>query len=313
MKDVTINGVSYLPASALAKEFRYTTDYIGQLCRAKKVDAQFIGRSWYVNPLSLTAHKQAKFAKPAVKSQAEAEVSEIKISRLDVSPAVAKITARTHVLAEQNFAKRIDWKPLKYEVDNGELLPLVTREQAPAKIEVDLADATIIAIKTSSKSTNLVPDDLPTVSLKGALRVTSLDEGYTLPTIGDEPAVADVPLSADEIKMINFTPLSHQTEARSPVRAVSSMAPRRPLYADRLSKPALVVSVASPIEEDVPEIASSYHTLEISLSVLSVTLVVCLGLLVFGESSVEATGVSYRSGIDFSTTSLTALVSCFLY
>jgi hypothetical protein len=331
MKEVMINGVTYLPASALAKEFRYTTDYIGQLCRAKKVDAQLIGRSWYVNPLSLTAHKQAKFAKPTSKSATRSftdtsgndEVRQVKISRVDVPPVVTKAAARTLGTVDQNFAKRIDWKPLKYEVDEGELLPLVSRTQAPAKIAVDLAESTVIAIKTTTKSTNLVPDELPSVSLKGSVAVTSLDEEYNLPTVVEEAAVVevDVPLSAEEIKMINFAPLRKQGEAKSKSRTASRELSVRPLsvsgtaLADitETAVPTVAAVAGKAAEEMVAVTTSSYRTLELSLATVSVALVVCLALLVFSESSVEATIDSYHFGIDFSTTSLTALASYFSY
>lgn len=319
MKDVTINGVSYLPASALAKEFRYTTDYIGQLCRAKKVDAQFIGRSWYVNPLSLTSHKKAKVTKSATKPEAVEEVSEIKLSRIDVPPVVTKTVARTFESADQNFAKRIDWKPLKYEVDEGELLPLVTRTQPAVRLAVGLADATVVPIKTSSESINLVPDALPHISLKGSIAVTSLDEGYELPTTIEKPEVLDVPLSPDEIKMINFAPLRQpvpsRPEAHTATEHSTTVATRPVLVANpRRTKPALAITSPVPVTTETSElIVTPYQPLEITLTTLSLLLVGCLGLLVFGESSVEATGTSYHFGIDFSATSLTALVSYFSY
>ena len=53
MDVITHNGVSYKKATAVAKEFGYTTDYIGQLCRAKKIDARLVGRAWYVNVADL--------------------------------------------------------------------------------------------------------------------------------------------------------------------------------------------------------------------------------------------------------------------
>lgn len=67
MDTVDVNGVSYEKASLLAKEFKYTSDYIGQLCRAKKVEAQLIGRTWYVNRSSLENHRATKYGKNKIR------------------------------------------------------------------------------------------------------------------------------------------------------------------------------------------------------------------------------------------------------
>ena len=57
METVNHNGLVYVKASTLAKRHRYTTDYIGQLCRQHKIDAQLVGRAWFVNEGSLLNHK----------------------------------------------------------------------------------------------------------------------------------------------------------------------------------------------------------------------------------------------------------------
>ena len=52
------DGKEYISASRAAKKIGYASDYIGQLCRAKKVPGQLIGRTWYVDFASLTEHKK---------------------------------------------------------------------------------------------------------------------------------------------------------------------------------------------------------------------------------------------------------------
>ena len=75
MDKVTFEGVEYVKASALAKQFKYTSDYIGQLCRAKKVDARLVGRTWFVNPESVIEHKQGKYKKTASDSSFEISIT----------------------------------------------------------------------------------------------------------------------------------------------------------------------------------------------------------------------------------------------
>lgn len=48
-----INSKEYLPVSAVAKRFGYTSDYIARLAREEKILATRIGRNWFVEPESL--------------------------------------------------------------------------------------------------------------------------------------------------------------------------------------------------------------------------------------------------------------------
>lgn len=49
----------YISASSAGKIFGYTTDYIGQLCRSKKVDGIMIGHFWFVSESDLINHKKS--------------------------------------------------------------------------------------------------------------------------------------------------------------------------------------------------------------------------------------------------------------
>ncbi|HEY4515604.1 MAG TPA: hypothetical protein VJH67_00215, partial [Candidatus Paceibacterota bacterium] len=52
------NGKTFISSKRAASRTGYTTDYIGQLCRAKKVEAIRVGHSWYVVENSILEHKQ---------------------------------------------------------------------------------------------------------------------------------------------------------------------------------------------------------------------------------------------------------------
>jgi hypothetical protein len=178
MDTVDVNGVSYEKASLLAKEFKYTSDYIGQLCRAKKVEAQLIGRTWYVNRSSLENHRATKYGKnknPLDEKTFEYSVK-INKSRIDVEPFLKRNVAKMIDSKSKNFQKRMDWNPVKYESDQSELLPTISIQ--PRKINVDLADAKKIRIDKKSVETRMESEDLPSVALSGDLRVSSLDYSY---------------------------------------------------------------------------------------------------------------------------------------
>lgn len=177
MDIVSVDGVNYEKASSLAKDFKYTSDYIGQLCRARKVDAQLVGRTWYVNRVSLEAHRKTRYSK--IEDNLSEKTFEYKVkinkSRIDVEPTLSKKTKRL-LDKNKNFAKRIDWKPVKYEYDSSDLIPSLVTDSR--KINIDLAEANKVLVKKVSKNSTLVPEDLPIVSLSGDLNVVSLDSEY---------------------------------------------------------------------------------------------------------------------------------------
>lgn len=323
MKEITINGVEYLPASALAKEFKYTTDYIGQLCRGKKVDAQLIGRSWYVNPLSLKNHKKARYSnKPTeVKISAakdtfdEADaVHEVKLSRIAVEPVVTKSTVRMSEAAEKNFAKRMDWKPLRYEADGGDLLPNLKTTHPSRIVHVDLAESTDIAIKSSSKPTFMEAEPLPIITLKGKVKIHSLEEDFAesaIESTGSIPLM-DIPLPENEFLSEIKRPALHHHALPVPV---SQNRPNRVEKARFVSTSVKTTASFTPesVRSDLMVNEESYRVLKITLMSTSGILVASLLMLIFGESVTQADAVSFQTGVSFSAQSLTALVALFSF
>ena len=58
MKDSFISqGKKYISAKRASEISDYSSDYIGQLCRAQKLDCQVVGRVWFVVEESLLTHK----------------------------------------------------------------------------------------------------------------------------------------------------------------------------------------------------------------------------------------------------------------
>jgi len=55
---IVIEGKAYISSSRASEISKYSKDYIGQLCRGKKIEARMIGRSWYVLEESIIAHKK---------------------------------------------------------------------------------------------------------------------------------------------------------------------------------------------------------------------------------------------------------------
>lgn len=112
MDTLDIEGKAFVSARRAAKEYGYTTDYIGQLIRAQKLVGQKVGRAWYVAQDSLEAY---------------AKVGEIVEASKSVAPAANAnrplLTRDTYARSNQE-TKSISYPPLlNYLEDAGEALP----------------------------------------------------------------------------------------------------------------------------------------------------------------------------------------------
>ena len=56
-KSLYLKGKKYISASRAADITGYANDYIGQLCRSKKITATLVGRGWYVLESEILDHK----------------------------------------------------------------------------------------------------------------------------------------------------------------------------------------------------------------------------------------------------------------
>lgn len=186
MDKVLLDGVEYVKAAVIAKQFRYTADYIGQLCRGKKVDARLVGRTWFVNPLSLEGHQQARYQgdkKEEVPSASEVvavpviakEIKQISKVRIHAQPTRTSIIspfAPAREVVTPQASKRLF---VYYEQDEESLLPTLhkKREINPRTIRIEHVEAKRLAVSGKRREeTMLVAGDLPDVALSGILQIT---------------------------------------------------------------------------------------------------------------------------------------------
>ncbi len=57
-----LGGKKFISSRRASQATGYTQDYVGQLIRAKKIDAQMVGRHWFVSEDSILAYKQTAAA-----------------------------------------------------------------------------------------------------------------------------------------------------------------------------------------------------------------------------------------------------------
>ena len=327
MKDITINGVLYLPATTLAKEFRYTTDYIGQLCRAKKVDAQLVGRSWYVNPLSLKSHKNNKTKKVISSDITINKGVDLEVSESDASPASTEIGIRkveitndravkNLPIVHNNFVKRLTWQPVKYEEDGGELIPKVEKQSfKPHKVNVDLADSADIAIKSSSKPTKLVAEELPEVSLKGELKVKNIDDYFD--DIIEDIKKEEV-YEPEEISVAMEDEISNESESEEELEVIDEAtykitpnlhrkhAPKRPV--SLIPKKSTRKQELAMVFAESEETKSGTFSRLVFLTSITALLIVTVTSL-FVESTLLADADSYESRIKITKPSAAAITA----
>lgn len=175
-----------MKASEVAKRFKYTQDYVGQLCRSGKVDARLVGRSWYVELDSVSKYRKNKHATQKTKaSEVTSAGSEklIKINRIkkSVEPVVRSKTLR---LAKQgkSFAKQSKDSKVIYESsDEGHVVPINNRFDSqlrtPSQLPKEVTKnkpAKRILVKTQKRKAETVftSEKLPEVSLSGNVQVT---------------------------------------------------------------------------------------------------------------------------------------------
>lgn len=115
MKTLVIDGKEYVKATAIAEDLGYTKDYVGQLCRAKKVDAKMVGRSWYVNPLTISGHKGERYR------------SNKSVTHRDLRQTLQPGYTGARLGGYQTGHRSVVQASFRYESDTSELLPFVKK------------------------------------------------------------------------------------------------------------------------------------------------------------------------------------------
>lgn len=301
MNTITINGVEYQRASILGKEFKYTSDYIGQLCRGHKVDAQLVGRTWYVNPLSLKSHKKSRYTKSTPDEKTSEYKVEINKSRIEIEPQITKNTLKTVFPKNNNFVRRIDWKPVKYKIDEADLLPSLG--DSKKRINVDLAESSTVPIKSTKESIHMEPEPLPTVSLSGTLRIASLDEAYL--NEDDQNDVVLQPKATVLGEEILGNRLNFLKRARISKQKFSDIdvKPSQVVVNSDLLTPELVKEAKS-----INEITSTFRWLSILIISL---LFLYIFLLLFFNFNISATATTFENNFYFSSELFDSLFSLF--
>ena len=173
METISVGGKEYVKAGVLARELGYTTDYVGQLCRGGKVEAELVGRSWYVEPASLRNHKQSRYRSTVKKSKTE-------IRKVLVGGETEK-TPKPNPAVSARFYRQAT-APTRYEEDKSDLIPVLKeRPDGPVlkRLPVEPADAERLSIRSESADYAITTTDLPEITLSGKVEIADGDPDPT--------------------------------------------------------------------------------------------------------------------------------------
>lgn len=171
MEVLELNGNKYVKASSIARELGYTSDYVGQLCRGGKVDAQLVGRSWYVNDESIRSHKNSRYRSTKAKTTVELQKTISSVKGDGETQEVYKVPVRVQ---SRNFYNKRVPDEAKYTEDKSDLIPVLTEKISDGnytEIEVRHADAKRISVKKTQKSYSLTPTAKPVIRFRGKVSI----------------------------------------------------------------------------------------------------------------------------------------------
>jgi hypothetical protein len=298
MEVLNVGGKEYVKASVIARELGYTADYVGQLCRARKVNAKLVGRSWYVDRSSMDMHKTSRYRGTQTKSK-EALREEVKLQVTE--PAKTKSNFYSHTPA--TIPK------VSYHEDDAELIPAVGAiQKKTGKLSVGLADAAAVNIVSKSPKYIFNTPQRPTIKFKGSLSISEVSdkenerpEAVEVPTASSDENVSKVALnivksskSKDEKKSEVKEEAGPAEEKVNPVTSVT--------FAQEVGDAQVAVA-----HLDVDESVESSPVSK-TMILLSTLTAVCVALVLVGlEANIWFTSqtltTSYLFGIDHLTAS----------
>lgn len=165
MEEISYKGEAYVKGADIARELGYTADYIGQLCRGKKVKCRQVGRVWYVNEDSVRAHKKSRYRSTLSKTKTAVKNKATSLKKQNTPKQAPSIKAQN--ISVQFESNKYSPKVISYEEDQSDLLPILKKyeeskeEQATATIPVRTTKEATLREKPSAGAVDIVWNDRP--------------------------------------------------------------------------------------------------------------------------------------------------------
>jgi len=176
MKSISIDSEKYVKATDIARELGYTADYVGQLCRARKVDSQLVGRSWYVSEDSIRSYKKTRY-RSTKKASTEAVAQSLEAEGLDSKesfevPSIApKNSNQTRYAGQHFYSHTPPTHHSNYFTDETGLIPEGMAKNKTGHLAVSLAGTQTVKIKSHSEEFDNNPTQHKGPRFAGVLKV----------------------------------------------------------------------------------------------------------------------------------------------
>lgn len=183
METLQIDGITYQKVSSAARDTGYTSDYVGQLCRAGKINAKLVGRTWYVEKDAIGGHKREKVRSNSSQTR-KSIASELKVqSETNRTTSVAM-----HPLFASKSRERLLTEEVRYEKDENNLIPIVRNEIAhETSHQIQVLKS--IEVLSEEEMPEEVPETPKTeVKWNGTIVVAPVED-VEEPAVDDEAAV----------------------------------------------------------------------------------------------------------------------------
>jgi len=313
MEIVVLDGTEYMKASVAAKEFKYTSDYIGQLCRAKKIDAKLVGRTWFVNPTSVAEHKANKYSSMRADDEREEKNSTDIASKIkDVSPVLKSKTAKSLPTNSSTYdASRV--LRVNYESDEESLIPKINKRQEgegkTIRVKAYGAKNLNVTGGVAQNTTNYTADELPNVALSGKLSISSypdeeveIEEGSKEVTpIENRPKNKQFSVKRDDTKVIKTEEKARVNQTTHSNRLNLKKKPINKPQELKFSPTSVADSVAKPVSISAGVLASPL--------IASILAILCVGLLFSASSNAIVTSNSYQGGVTLQVANLLEILT----
>ena len=127
--DIFSEGKEYISASRASKKTGYSSDYIGQLCRAKKIPGRLIGRTWYVDFKSLSEHKKTRKLGKPISVRDFPQITSVVSNKIVAVPARPRPVVLKVENTESTLSSKFLSANLRYENDSAPTLPTLTKHK----------------------------------------------------------------------------------------------------------------------------------------------------------------------------------------
>jgi hypothetical protein len=166
MEVLNVGGKEYVKASVIARELGYTADYVGQLCRGRKVNAKLVGRSWYVDRSSMDLHKTSRYRGTQTKSK-QALHEEVKLQVTEPEQSNSNFYRHSPVVTTK----------VSYHEDDAELIPVVGAvTKKTGRLSVGLADAASVDVVSKNPRYIFNTPHRPEIKFKGSLPIKEISD-----------------------------------------------------------------------------------------------------------------------------------------